>query len=302
MTGNNRSDKLLRSALWYGQKMGWYVIPLRDGDKIPRICDWQENASNEPDQIRQWWAKWPQANVGIAAGKSGLLCLDLDTYKDDYQGASVITRADEETVTSLTGSGGTHLLYQMPAGAAYTNARGQLPEGIDVRGWGGQFVAPPSIHPNGTPYQWEVGYGPHEITVLPLPPGLDDLLAAAHSRLESATVTFTDAELPAPPIHRWHLTDKILGLIQNGAEMGTRSESDQAVITALVSVGATDDQIRAIFDSYSIGTQGKYAQKGAHALRYLATSIARARQYVQLKRKDEMAQRARAFMQMAAVG
>ncbi|MGH8976269.1 MAG: bifunctional DNA primase/polymerase, partial [Acidimicrobiia bacterium] len=38
--------------------------------------------------------------------------------------------------------------------------RARFVAGCDWRGAGGYVVAPPSIHPNGRPYQWLEGYGP----------------------------------------------------------------------------------------------------------------------------------------------
>ena len=184
-------NRLMRSALWYA-KHGWFVLPLHtplfgdDGQrtgctceawkrrkihaefvcetpgKHPRISDWEENATTDSDTIVEWWTRWPDANVGIAAGRSGLLVFDADSYKDTYEGGELLTFADEMTVTNLSGGGGAHLLYQMPEDTFYSNARGKLPKGIDIRGFGGQFVAPPSLHPSGNHYQWEGGYGPHE--------------------------------------------------------------------------------------------------------------------------------------------
>src|SRR5574343_1002555 len=141
---------LSRSAEWYARH-GWHVVPLHqplfhDGHLIgcscetwrrqyvadyvcptpgkhPRISDWENQATRELGIIRQWWQRWPNANVGIAAGKSGLLTLDADTYKDGYEGDHLLTREDEETVTNLTGNGDTHLLYQMREGSWYTSSK-----------------------------------------------------------------------------------------------------------------------------------------------------------------------------------
>src|SRR5262249_54102352 len=47
--------------------------------KHPRIIYWLNTASIDPAQIRQWWATWPHANVGILTGeRSGLAVLDVD--------------------------------------------------------------------------------------------------------------------------------------------------------------------------------------------------------------------------------
>jgi hypothetical protein len=165
------NTQLARSALWYARH-GWHVFPLRPHTKEPFAGIGAYNATTDTDQIMDWWTHWPQANVGMHCGGSGLLAIDLDTYKDSFGGDGFLSATDQETVTSLTGSGGTHLIYAMPANRKFTNATGNLPDGIDVRGQGGYIVLPPSIHPNGNKYQWEGGYGPHEIAPLPLPAGL----------------------------------------------------------------------------------------------------------------------------------
>lgn len=179
------NTRLHRAATWYAER-GWKVFPLRPRTKEPFATLGVYNATDDLAQIDEWWKRWPQANVGLHCGGSGLLALDLDEYKDSYAGARFLSRADEETVTNLTGSGGTHLLYRVPEGVKYTNATGNLPAGIDVRGHGGYIVVPPSVHPSGNPYRWEVGYGPHEIDVLPLPPKLREMLDAARAHQRTA--------------------------------------------------------------------------------------------------------------------
>ena len=64
----------------------------------------------------------------------------------------------------------------MPDGAHYGNGTGALPDGVDIRSWGGYIVLPPSIHPNGRRYQWEADFGPHECGPRALPSMLQALL------------------------------------------------------------------------------------------------------------------------------
>ncbi len=172
------TTSLPRAALWYARH-GWHVFPLRPRTKEPFGGLGVYNATTDTDQVMDWWRRWPLANIGLHCGGSGLLGLDLDAYKETFAGDGFLSRSDEETITNLTGSGGTHLLYRMPEGVTYSNATGNLPPGIDVRGQGGYLVLPPSIHPNGTPYRWEMGYGPHEIEALPLPHELRSILDQA---------------------------------------------------------------------------------------------------------------------------
>lgn len=289
--------KPLQAAIWYARH-GWHVLPLRDRDKIPRITDWETEATTDLHTIRNWWRKWPNANVGIAAGKSGLLVLDIDAYKEHYAGSNLIAPADEETITNLTGNDGSHLIYRMPEDAFYGNGTGSLPDGIDIRGWGGQFVAPPSIHPNGNLYRWELNYGPHEIEPLPIPDNLRDLLDSYQAR-QAELIEFTDAMLEPPDLTQWRLSRRIQDLIHNPPPQGKRSEADQSVITALCLCGATNDEIRAVFDHYPIGANGKYHDKGRTALHYLAHSVSRARAWCEQKREAEIEQRAAELLLMA---
>jgi hypothetical protein len=57
-----------------------------------------------------------------------------------------------ETVEASTGGGGRHLYFAHP-GEMLHNRVGLAP-GVDLRGDGGYVVAPPSVHPSGTPYGW----------------------------------------------------------------------------------------------------------------------------------------------------
>lgn len=60
----------------------------------------------------------------------------------------------------------------------------------------------------------------------------------------------------------------------------SRSEADQAVITALAQGGHTDDEIRAVFSNAAWGIGAKYRERGAGGDAYLARSIANARSLV----------------------
>lgn len=170
------TSQLTRAATWYARH-GWPVFPLRPGTKEPFAQLGVYKATCDAAQVGQWWRRWPEANIGLHCGGVGVLAFDLDTYKDCYAGGRILSYEDQETVTSLTGGGGTHLLYGMPPGARFGNGTGSLPDGIDIRGWGGYIVLPPSVHPSGNLYRWELGYGPHEIPIRPMPAQLVDLLS-----------------------------------------------------------------------------------------------------------------------------
>lgn len=79
-------------------------------------------------------------------------------------------------------------------------------------------------------------------------------------------------------VDSFDLSPRIMGLIRDGSTNGypSRSERDAAVVTALVNAGATDGQIRGVFESFPGGVGDKYGEKGNGA-RYLERTIAFAR-------------------------
>src|SRR6266700_2778202 len=79
----------LDAALTYAQKHGWAVLPIhtpRGGQcscgnptctsvgKHPRTPHGVKDATTDEATIRDWWTRWPDANIGIATGAdSGLV-------------------------------------------------------------------------------------------------------------------------------------------------------------------------------------------------------------------------------------
>ena len=83
-------------------------------------------------------------------------------------------------------------------------------------------------------------------------------------------------------IEYWQLSSEIKALINTPPKDDkTNSQADQRVIAALVGRGASDDDIRAIFNRYPIG-KGKLAEKQAKGLgdNYLDLSLSKAREWV----------------------
>lgn len=147
---------MLEAALSYAEQ-GYAVFPMRSRSKQSCIMDWPNKATTDADQIRRWWGQWPNANIGIATGaKSGVVVIDVD----GQQGVESLAQLEAQLgalprdVTVRTGSGGLHIYCRIDAGQAIANSIGALAKNIDVRGDGGCVVAPPSIHPNGSSYEW----------------------------------------------------------------------------------------------------------------------------------------------------
>ena len=82
---------------------GWYVFPCKG--KKPLTLHGFKDASIDPRQIRAWWTKWPDANVAIACGASGIAVFDIDHGLVDFEGFSRLCRAMNlpKTYTVRTG-------------------------------------------------------------------------------------------------------------------------------------------------------------------------------------------------------
>lgn len=167
----------LDAALLYA-KRGWRVIPVAPGQKRPPFKEWQKLATCDPEMIRRWWTMRPDYGVGIATGsESGLYVVDIDDTDDKAGSKSWAELGVEvETVETITGSGGRHLLFQMGRGDDLPNTSNKLGQYIDTRGEGGFIVAPPTIHPNGQPYRWRPDHRFDQVALAVLPEDLRALL------------------------------------------------------------------------------------------------------------------------------
>jgi predicted P-loop ATPase len=155
------SNKLLEAALKYATEYGWAVFPCSSTSKKPLTPHGCKDAKKSVGAIKAWWNKWPDASVGVATGTaSNLIVIDEDLDEDKglngYEEVSAWERINgklPDTALCITGRGGYHLYYRYDKDDIKNRAG--LLDGVDVRGEGGYVIAPPSMHPNGTEYQWE---------------------------------------------------------------------------------------------------------------------------------------------------
>lgn len=153
------AETLAEAAERYAS-MGWAVFPLRPRGKEPRTKNGVKDACADVEQVRAFWARYPDSNIGIAMGEpsGGIVAIDADVDpeagKDGVDTISEWERAHgelPETACSLTGRDGYHMLYRMDGVRNSVNADAA----VDIRSTGGYIVAPPSVHPTGRRYAWE---------------------------------------------------------------------------------------------------------------------------------------------------
>lgn len=151
---------MLEHAIKYA-RLGWSVIPLKAKDKRP-IVKWKKRQTNRAteDEIRGWWKRYPNANIGIVTGKiSGFDVVDLDGPNAQELLESEIGVSLPQSLRQKTGrtEGGLQIFLQYHGGGLKTKA-GCLSDGngngVDLKTDKGIAVVPPSIHPSGRRYEW----------------------------------------------------------------------------------------------------------------------------------------------------
>jgi putative DNA primase/helicase len=167
-------EELTLHALAYARR-GWYVFPIyepngnvcacgdtecgRNAGKHPRTTHGLLDATIDEGQIREWWDRWPFANIGVATEPSRLFVLDFDKRHGGLESLRrlVAEHGDFNTRGALSGGGGEHLFFRATIEAASrSNVFKEYP-GIDVRAKGGYIIAPPSKHIDGLWYAWNSG-------------------------------------------------------------------------------------------------------------------------------------------------
>lgn len=138
------------AALRYARR-GWPVLPIRRRGKAPLTARGFKDATTDPRIIEAWARRWPEANVArpIAPGE---LVVDVDS-REALDRLQALDLHLPSTVCATTGRGW-HFWYAVDG--TPVSCRNGLLEKVDVKASGGYVILPPSIHPTGAVYRWEV--------------------------------------------------------------------------------------------------------------------------------------------------
>lgn len=173
----------------------------RSVGKHPRIKSWTEHASGDEAQVRGWWRRWPDANIGVVTGaRSGIVVLDLDG-PEGIEAAKRMAAPHgglPRTLAVRTGGGGFHCLFRWDDARPLGNRVALVPK-VDFRGEGGCVIAALSLHRSGRRYAWvppEGGTEPSVEQILPLP----DWLAAAVQRAGPSLAKTRRKRRPMPEL------------------------------------------------------------------------------------------------------
>ena len=147
------STKMVVAALGYAATNSWRVFPTKDKKPLVR---WKTAASRDPRIIREWWRKFPDAEISLAI-PAGLLVVDVDPRAN-----GVTPTGLPPTRTATTPQGGWHHYFSVPVDATFVGHYGQ---GVDLKAGDKSYVLLPP-----TPgYEWVPGT--RRIAALP-----DDIL------------------------------------------------------------------------------------------------------------------------------
>jgi replicative DNA helicase len=162
-TPTDPNDTTIETAIYLAQ-LGLRVVPIKPGHKHPPMPAWQDAATSDESIIRKWYeGQYRGFGLGVATGHMGngqhLFVLDIDEHDPATSGSDTLHDLEAtngklpDTVEVATGSGGRHL-YFLSDVEIRNDAGKKLGPGLDIRGEGGQVLAPPTTHPNGKAYLW----------------------------------------------------------------------------------------------------------------------------------------------------
>jgi hypothetical protein len=146
---------LLESALRYA-KRGVPVFPADRQTKAPLTPNGFKDATTDEHQIREWWTRFPNANIAVPTGKRvGLMVVDIDAKNGGLQSLArlVDQNGPLDSPVTKTGGGGFHYWFAYDERFRISQNR---EAGIDVRSEGGYVVVAPSLHASGVRYEGEV--------------------------------------------------------------------------------------------------------------------------------------------------
>ena len=167
-----RAPNLAVAALYYVERLGWPVFPLKPRGKTPLTEHGFHDASLDPAVVRDWWTRHADANIGLptgirfdvidADGPEGVAAWQRIKHRDcqgcsteAFCGATGGFTVLAEAFTpgnSTVGRGPGRHLYLPPSGRGNSARVNGQP--LDIRGVGGYVCAAPSVNIAGAAYSW----------------------------------------------------------------------------------------------------------------------------------------------------
>lgn len=264
-----------------------YQCPDKQKGKHPRLGEWPDQATTDATIIRAWWKKWPRANIGIVTGPgSGLAVLDIDPRNGGHLTLETLIHQHgplPETPIVLSGGGGQHYDFLLTDDLPSIKL-----DGIDFLTAGHYVLVPPSLHPSGQRYTWELSSELDDLPLAEIPAWLRTLVEAT-AQAYTVAAQALPPDLPTVDLETLTLSTTIKTVITLGNKRRdpypSRSEALFAVETSMIRAGYDDATIAAVLLDPQYGISDKpLHQKDPRAAQYwtltkgwIARDIARAR-------------------------
>ncbi len=146
--------------------------------KHPMTSNGFKDATTDASMVRYYFEGEPDANVGVRSGsESGIVVVDVDVKSGGPASLAALVAqhgALPVTPTVRTGGGGAHYYFRHPGRDVVVPNRQAMRPGIDLRGDGGYFIAPPSNHVQGE-YAFEPGRRLDEVALASMPSWLIEM-------------------------------------------------------------------------------------------------------------------------------
>jgi hypothetical protein len=210
--GSAMTNPLLEAALHYAQ-IGLPVAPLhtfKDGwcscgstkphkvGKHPRTPNGVKDATLLSPQVKTWWRRWIDANI-MGAIPRRVYVLEIDSADGvmtlhergvDFEGAPRVRTGRDGL--------GLHLWYRSEL-ALPNCPDNTVVKDVGFRGFGEYVLMPPSLHPSGRRYAWEIPFaGPLPNSLPEVPPALVQLVQHT-KRAQPSNKWYKKAFTPVPP-------------------------------------------------------------------------------------------------------
>jgi len=200
------------------RSIGWSIFPIQPLSKRPLIS-WKEFQDRLPDreEVIEWYTRWPDAGIAVALGPvSGIVVVDVDSVAAEQVLIDLLGDRPQ-TRKAYSGSlqpGKVHYYFRDPefeTAARYTPLHPQL----ELRGYGGCVVLPPSLHPSGNRYRWEN----HRTPICELPPALAEVWEANPRIHRNVSRAAEEVGAVTPNLSR----ATILSILRSGVSEETQS-------------------------------------------------------------------------------
>ncbi|WP_223901908.1 bifunctional DNA primase/polymerase [Lactobacillus laiwuensis] len=165
---------LVDYAIKYSEH-GFSVIPI--GQNKRPLIKFADRPSLTVKQIKQIWAKYPNANIAIKTEQ--FFVIDVDRHGNNVDGLNSIRELNHpewfrNTLAEKTAHNGFHFFFQKPINEKITQNIGFLP-GVDLKAHPNNYIVVAPSRINGNPYQWL-----NHCPIKTAPQGLINLIRSRH--------------------------------------------------------------------------------------------------------------------------